>query len=133
MMAEKTVAREGTDPQPPRQEGTREQERYVRPPVDIFETNEGLTVLADLPGVPKDGLDIQVNDNLLTIQGRTRQPLPASPVFREFELFNYFRQFELSDSVDVKRITAELKNGVLTLKLPKAEQAKPKRIQVHVE
>jgi HSP20 family molecular chaperone IbpA len=129
-MPEKTIARE--EPPRPGQETTREQERYVRPPVDIFERPDGLTVVADLPGVPKDGLEIEVKDNLLTIQGRTRQPLTAEPTFREFELFNYFRQFELSDSVDVSKITAELKNGVLTLQLPKAEQAKPKRIQVQV-
>ncbi len=131
-MAEKTVARTESASQPVGQEGTREQERYVRPPVDIFETGEGLTVVADLPGVSKDGLDIEVKDGVLTIQGRARQPHPAPPVYREFELFNYFRQFELSDSVDIAKISAELKNGVLTLRLPKAEQAKPRRVQVQV-
>jgi HSP20 family molecular chaperone IbpA len=131
-MPEKTVARSESVPQPPAQETTREQERFVRPPVDIYETTDGLTVVADLPGVPRDGLDIQVKDNILTIQGRARQPNSASPIYREFELFSYFRQFELSDSVDVTRISAELKNGVLTLQLPKAEQAKPKQIQVQV-
>ena len=129
-MPEKTVAREETGPPPAGQETTRENERYVRPPVDIYETSEGLTVVADVPGVLRESLDIEVNDNVLTIQGRTRAPLSAAATYREFELFNFFRQFELSDTVDVERITADLKNGVLTLQLPKAEQAKPKHIKV---
>ena len=131
-MPEKTEARPEAATSPVSQEGTREQERYVRPAVDIYETNEGLTVLADLPGVAKDGLDIEVKDSVLTIQGRVRQPHSAAPVYREFELFNYFRQFELSDSVDISRISAELKHGALTLRLPKAEQAKPKRVPVQI-
>jgi len=131
-MPEKTIARAGSAPQASAQETTREQERFVRPPVDIYEGAEGLTVVADLPGVSRDGLDIEVKDNVLTIQGRIRQPNAASPIYREFELFSYFRQFELSDSVDVGKISADLKNGVLTLQLPKAEQAKPKRIEVQV-
>ena len=131
-MPERTEARSDSASQPLSQETTREQERFVRPAVDIFETNEGLTVLADLPGVSKDGLEIEVKDSVLTIQGRVRQPHPAAPVYREFELFNYFRQFELSDSVDITKISAELKNGVLTLRLPKAERANPKQIQVEI-
>ena len=112
------------------QEGTRTQEQYIAPPVDIYETPEGLTVLADLPGVSKDGLNIEVKDDVLTLQARAQHSLPGDPVYREFTLVNFFRQFQLSDRVDTGNIKAELKNGVLTLHLPKAEEAKPKQIKI---
>ena len=131
-MAEKTVAQDAGGIPTARQESTREQETYVRPPVDIFESADGLTVVADLPGVSGDQLSIDVKDKVLTIAGGARSTESATPTYREFELFNYFRQFELSDSVDVARISAELKNGVLTLQLPKSPEAKPKRIEVQI-
>ena len=134
-MAEKTVPATTTaEAQTPvSKEGTRAQERYVVPPVDIYETKDGLVLTADLPGVAKDDLDIRVEENLLTIQGKTSQPaVPGSSVRREYELVNYFRQFELSEKVDQARIGASLKHGVLTLNLPTAEKAKPRQIQVSV-
>lgn len=130
-MAEKTVAT--TDRQhPATTESTRHQERYVAPPVDIYETRDGLVVLADLPGVSKDGLDVRVDNNILTIRGHADHNGRKESVYREYELVNFFRQFELSDRVDQQRITADLKQGVLTLSLPKAEEAKPRQIEVHV-
>jgi HSP20 family molecular chaperone IbpA len=132
-MAENTLPVAGSDEnQVARHEGTRAQEQYERPPVDIYETDDGLTVVADLPGVSKDHLDIQVNNNTLTIQARTHNGLQGVVVHREFHLGNFLREFRLADTVDVHRIQAELKNGVLTLHLPKAEQAKPKKINVEV-
>jgi HSP20 family molecular chaperone IbpA len=113
-------------------ESTRHQERYVAPPVDIYETRDGLVVLADLPGVAKDALDIRVDNNVLTIRGHARHAVPGELTYREYELVNFFRQFELSDKVDQGRITADLKCGVLTLNLPKAEEAKPRQIEVRV-
>ena len=130
-MAEKTVPQFGTDEEA-RKEETRSQERYVTPAVDIYETLEGLVVKADLPGVAKDGLDLRVENNLLTIRGRAGHAAPGELLYREYELAHFFRQFELNDKVDQLKISAELKNGVLTLKLPKAEEAKPRRIEVHV-
>ena len=130
-MAEKTVAtnvHEG----PARREETREQERYITPPVDIYETKDGLTVVADLPGVPQQGLDVRVADGVLTIQARTEHVAPGNPVEREYQLLNFYRQFELPEEIDAERIGAELKHGVLTLKLPKKEKAKPRRIEVSV-
>jgi len=111
---------------------TRNQERYVAPPVDIYETREGLVVLADLPGVAKEALDVRVDNNMLTIRGHARHGVPGEMTYREYELVNFFRQFELSDTVDQGRITADLKCGVLTLHLPKAEEAKPRQIEVRV-
>jgi HSP20 family molecular chaperone IbpA len=132
IMAEKTVANRGRTQTPPSREETRSDERYVTPPVDIYETAEGLVVKADLPGVAKDGLDVRVENNLLTIRGKAAHAAPGDPIYREYGLINFFRQFELNDKVDQQRISAELKHGVLTLNLPKAAEAKPRRIEVKV-
>ncbi len=131
-MAEQTVAATQRQETTPAKETTHSRERAITPPVDIYETEEGLVVLADLPGVAREGLDVRVENDVLTIRGASRDGLPGDPVYREFELANYFRQFELSDKVDQSKITAELKHGVLTLKLPKAEAAKPKKIEINV-
>lgn len=131
-MAEKTVAAPGGREVSTTRETTRAQERYVTPPVDIYETKDELVVTADLPGVPREGLDVRVEDNVLTIQGKSNHPAPGEEVYREYELNNFFRQFELSEAVDQSKIGAELKHGVLTLHLPKAEKAKPRQIQVRI-
>ncbi|TMA88519.1 MAG: Hsp20/alpha crystallin family protein [Deltaproteobacteria bacterium] len=114
-------------------EKTRDQERYIQPPVDIYEKPEGLVLLADLPGVGPGDLNVRLEDNILTIQAKAQHAITAEPIYREFELFNFFRQFELSDQVDQGKITARLNHGVLTLELPKAEKAKPRQITVQVE
>jgi HSP20 family protein len=132
-MAEKTVATNGQNQSLTKREGTRSQERYVTPPVDIYETTGGLVVKADLPGVEKENLDLQVENNLLTIRAKPTHTAAGEPVYREYELVNFFRQFELNEKVDQSKISAELKHGVLTLKLPKAEEAKPRKIEVRVE
>ncbi len=129
-MAEKTVAARTQEKVPASREETRSQERYITPPVDIFETTNGLVVTADLPGVSKEGLDVRVENNLLTIRGKTAHAAPGDPVYREYGLVNFFRQFELNEKVDQSKISAELKHGVLTLNLPKAEEAKPRKIEV---
>jgi HSP20 family protein len=109
---------------------TRDEERYISPPVDIYETGDSLVVVADLPCVPKDGLDIRVDDDVLTIQGKTSYSPPSDVFHREFGMANFFRQFSLSEEVDQTKISAQLRNGVLTVQLPKAEKAKPKQIEV---
>jgi HSP20 family protein len=111
---------------------TRDETLYIAPPVDIFETEEALTVVADLPGVSKDDVDIRVEDNVLTIKGKADYTLQAGAVREEFDLQGYYRQFKLSDEVDQSKISAETKNGVLTITLPKAEKTKPKRIKVNI-
>jgi HSP20 family molecular chaperone IbpA len=130
-MAEKTVATQEVQ-KPMTTESTRNQERYITPPVDIYETPNGLVVLADLPGVAQEALDIRVDNNVLTIRGHAHHTPQGDVAYREYELVNFFRQFELSDKVDQNRISAELKCGVLTLQLPKAEEAKPRQIAVQV-
>jgi HSP20 family molecular chaperone IbpA len=109
---------------------TRDETRYIAPPVDIYETNDSLVVVADLPGVSKDGIDVRVEDNVLTIKGRADYDPRATILRGEFSLQGYYRQFQLSDDVDQGRISAESKNGVLTIRLTKAEKSKPKQIKV---
>ena len=130
-MAEKTVATPDIQ-QPTTTEHTRNHDRYVAPPVDIYETRDGLVVLADLPGVAKEALDVRVDNNVLTIRGQARHAVPSDVIYREYDLVNFFRQFELHEKVDQQRITADLKCGVLTLHVPKAEAAKPRQIAVQV-
>jgi len=111
---------------------TRDETLYIAPPVDIFETEEALTVVADLPGVSKDDVDIRVEDDILTIKGKAQYALPANGIHEEFQLQGYYRQFKLSDEVDQNKIIAETKNGVLTITLPKAEKSKPRQIKVNL-
>ena len=132
-MPEKTVPQQYNSEKEVRgKEETRSQERYVTHPVDIYETAQGLVVKADLPGVAKEDLDLRVENSQLTIRGRANHAVRGEPLYREYELVHFFRQFELTDSVDQEKISADLKNGVLTLSLPKAEEAKPRRIEVQV-
>ncbi|HOV34162.1 MAG TPA: Hsp20/alpha crystallin family protein [Candidatus Hydrogenedens sp.] len=111
---------------------THESDKTLKPVVDIFETAEGLTVIADLPGVKKEDVQIQIENDILTIKATPKSKLTLEPTYREFELYPYFRQFQLSDKVDQDKIKAEMKNGVLVIQLPKREDAKPKQISVTV-
>ena len=131
-MAEKTVATTSGQQGATGKEGTRAQERYMQPPVDIYETSEGLVLLADLPGVAPSDLEIRLEDHTLTIQGKAQHMLTSEPISREYELGNFFRQFELSEQVDQGKIAARLQHGVLTLRLPRAEKPEPRQIAVQV-
>ena len=111
---------------------TREENRYMVPPVDIYETDKALAVIVDLPGVSKDSVDIRVDQDILTIKGKVNYEPPKDLIRREFGLLDFFRQFQLSDEVDQEKISAESQNGVLKITLPKAEKAKPKQIKVKV-
>ncbi len=111
---------------------TRDETRYIAPPVDIYETDDALMVVADLPGVDKDEVDVRVEDSVLTIKGKSDYAQPANLVLGEFNLQGYYRQFQLSDEVDQDKISAESKNGVLTIRLPKAEKSKPRQIKVRL-
>lgn len=136
-MTEKTAAltTEKTGPLETKGEkslATRDDTLYIAPPVDIFETDEALTVVVDLPGVAMDSVDIRVEDSILTIKGRANYNPKAELLRQEFSLQGYYRQFQLSDEVDQEKISAESKNGVLTITLPKAERSKPKQIKVKI-
>lgn len=128
---EKTVP-ETRDPAVPAQEVTREPDRFALPPVDIYEQEDRLVVLADLPGVRKEGLSVQVEKGILTIEGRIAREGAGSLLQREFLLIPFFRQFRITEAIDPNRIRASLKNGVLRLDLMKAEKAKPRQIPVEI-
>ena len=114
----------------------REPERSLfTPPIDIYESAEGLVLTADLPGVTVNSLDVQVQDNRLTIFGRVEPFAPenAKLLHQEFELGDFLRSFILSEEVDHERIAAKMNHGVLEVVLPKAPKASPRKIQVNQE
>ncbi len=112
------------------------EERFLfTPPIDIYETDEGLVLHADLPGVSLETLDLQVQDNKLTLFGRVAPPAPpeAQLTHCEYRVGDFLRSFILSDEVDHERIRATLNNGVLRVVLPKARKSEPRRIQVQTD
>ena len=115
----------------PREE-TRSNEKYIRPAVNIIETEEGLVLTADIPGASKDALDVNVEKGILTISAPAQHTVPGTSAYREFELASYYRQFTIPESLDHEKAHADYANGILTLRIPKAEVAKPKRIAVQV-
>ena len=131
-MVEKTVPIPREHESATSQETLRTPDRYSAPPVDIYETADGLVVVADLPGVQKGGLEVRVEDDVLTIKGHPNVPVSGDEVYREYTLRDFFRQFELTDRVNQDGISANLQHGVLTLTLPKAEKTKPRRIPVEI-
>lgn len=104
------------------------------PPVDVIEDASGITLYADLPGVPKDKLSVRVEADTLTIEGEVALPLPQDmePSHAEVQLPRYQRVFTLGQELDRDKVAAEFKHGVLRLHIPKAEHAKPRRIEVQV-
>lgn len=113
----------------------REQEtRVMLPRVDVLEDDGGITLLADLPGVPKDQLELKVEGDTLLIEGAVAPVTPGGlePVYAEVRVPRYRRAFTLSRELDTGRIDANLKDGVLNLRIPKQEHAQPRRITVQV-
>lgn len=102
------------------------------PAVDIFETEAAITVLADMPGVKSEQLEIDLRDSVLTLKGRVASPASATEreVLREYDAGTFLRQFTLSETIDQAKIDAHLSDGVLRLELPKVERAKPRQITV---
>ena len=113
-------------------EETRSNEKYIRPAVNIIETEEGLVLTADIPGASKEALDVNVEKGILTISAPAKHTLPGNFAYQEFELASYYRQFTIPESLDHEKAKAEYVNGILTLRVPKAEATKPKRIAVQV-
>jgi len=102
------------------------------PPVDVIEDATGITLYADLPGVAKDKLDLQVDGETLTIEGEMTLDMPQGmeATHAEVSLPRYRRVFTLSKELDTEHLAAELKQGVLRLRIPKVEHARPRRIDV---
>jgi HSP20 family protein len=114
-----------------RETGTNEASALM-PPVDIIEDENGITVNADLPGVSKENLAIRVDGDTLTIEGSVTlgESQKMEAVYAEIRVARYRRSFVLSRDLDTERIDATMKNGVLSLHVPKGERAKPRRIAV---
>src|SRR5665213_3271082 len=103
---------------------------YITPGVNIFETKDGYVLEAEMPGVNKEGLNVSLEDNVLTIVGR-RQPAPeAGLLYRESRPADFRRVFELDPSIEHSRSTAKIDQGILVLTLPKTEKVKPRKITV---
>jgi HSP20 family protein len=104
------------------------------PPVDIYEDESGFTLMADLPGVSKERLGVKVNGDALLIEGDVAVPSPQGMelFYAEIPASRYERSFTLSRELDASKIEASLKDGVLKLRIPKAEQARPRRIEINV-
>ena len=110
--------------------------RVFMPRADIYETPDGIVLLADMPGVDEKGVDLTLEKNILTITGRVEPevlPENARLAYEEYEIGDYQRVFTLSDEVDREGISASLKNGVLRVTLPKAGAAKTRKISVKAE
>ena len=109
-----------------------EQQRAVQPAVDVFEDASGITLLADMPGVPKDQLELKIEGDALLIEGGVQALTPEGleAVYAEVRVPRYRRSFTLSRELDTTRIEASLKDGVLTLRIPKQAHAQPRRIAV---
>ncbi|HJY05981.1 MAG TPA: Hsp20/alpha crystallin family protein [Bryobacteraceae bacterium] len=104
----------------------------MRPPVDVYEDAEGLTLLADLPGVSKERLKVEVERGTLIVEGDVQITVPEQmqAVYADIRSTHYQRRFALSDELETEKIEASLKDGVLTVRIPKRAQTKPRRIEV---
>jgi HSP20 family molecular chaperone IbpA len=107
-------------------------QRAVLPAVDVFEDPTGITLLADMPGVPKDRLEVKVEADTLSIEGEVvaHTPEGLEAVYAELRVPRYRRTFTLSRELDTSKVEANLKDGVLTLRIPKQAHAQPRRIEV---
>jgi HSP20 family protein len=108
-----------------------ETEQFIAPPASVIEAGDGYTLEIEMPGVTKDGLDISVENNELTIVGRRSLPkIEGTLVHHESRPGNFQRTFELDPSIDGEKISAKIEQGLVTLTLPKAEHVKPRKINV---
>jgi HSP20 family protein len=111
--------------------GHQQTEQFVAPVATVLENEDGYTLQVEMPGVNKEGLEMWVENNELTIVGRRSMPsISGTLIHRESRRENFRRAFELDPSIDAAKISAKIDQGVVTLTLPKAEQVKPRKITV---
>jgi HSP20 family molecular chaperone IbpA len=117
-----------------RNEAGQRSDAALMPPVDVVEDSAGITLRADLPGVPKEKLKLQVEAGTLTIEGEVSIAMPESmeATYAEVSVPRFRRVFTLSKELDTGKVSAEFKHGVLSLRIPKAEHAQPRRIDIKV-
>lgn len=118
-----------------RQSAADREEPALMPSVDVFEDASGITLFADLPGVPKDRLQLQIEADTLTIEGQMQLETPEGLDSTHVEVGSprYRRVFTLSKELDSEKIAADFEQGVLRLRIPKAAHAQPRKIEIHVE
>lgn len=129
-MSDTSVAKREDERSMQAREETRANERYIKPAVNIIETEEGLTLIADIPGAAKNSLDINVDKGILTVNAPASRSMPGRSIYTEFEFAHYYRQFSIPEILDNEKAKAEFNNGVLTLKVPVAEASKPRKIEI---
>jgi len=109
-----------------------QRQEFVAPPVNIFETKDGYVLEAEMPGVNKQGLEITLEGNEVTIVGRrSSEPWSGEPLFRECQRADLRRVFELDPAIDTAKVAAKIDQGILTLTLPKSERVRPRKIIVN--
>lgn len=108
----------------------RKEAQYYRPAVDVSETDEELILRYDMPGVHRDNVDIVVEKETLRVTGKTDPEEPGTPAYRETRVGDYRREFTLPEDVDTEHVEAKMDAGVLTIKIGKRAQAKPRRIEI---
>ena len=115
----------------PVREQNQAERTYLQPAVNIVETKDGYSLEAEMPGVNKEGLEVLLEGNELTLVGHRRQPdVQAKLLYRETSSRDYRRVFVLDPAIDTGKISAKMENGLLKLELPKAEATKPRKITV---
>ncbi len=114
---------------------TREPETVLRPAVDIYEDADGITLLADMPGVDRERLNLEVDRDALTIEGVARIDLPEGmePLYADVRSTRYRRSFSLSGELATEEIKASLRDGVLSVHIPKRAEVRPRKIEVRVD
>jgi len=127
-----TMTTTGTTPAPARREGVGRGVRSIAPRVDIYETDTQYVVIADMPGVTSDGLDVVAERDSLVIHGRVEHAA-ATADYQEFELADYHRAFTLTEDLETDGVTASLRDGVLRVEIPKSPRVQPKKIPVRTE
>lgn len=104
---------------------------YFTPAVDIYGTDQELVILADMPGVSPDAVDVDLRDDILTLVGKvTGEAGTGEPLLTEYRTGNYFRNFRITEVIDQGKITASMADGVLKLVLPKVEKAVPRKVPI---
>jgi HSP20 family protein len=134
IMAESTTQTPNVPPKERAEQAQPERLRggvYFTPRVDIVETDHELTLYADLPGARPEDVDLRYEQGELALHGRVRPRQPErGALLNEYEVGDFYRAFQIHETIDASKIGAEFKNGVLTIHLPKMEQAKPRQITV---
>ncbi len=112
--------------------GERQVDNWLTPAVDIYEDDQVLTLVADLPGVPKGRLNLGIDKGVLTIEALAPSVSDDQGLYREFGTTGYYRRFQLPDALEFDQVAAELKDGVLKVAMPKSASARPRKIEITV-